>query len=93
MGAGRALGIRGVSCKTGKDRTGAEVNDALASEAEKTDKTKKHNVRDKLAGGISYRITGENTGKHNAYAFNWLQQKFLPPEWFPPKQYCGGGPS
>lgn len=86
-------GVRGISCKTGKDRTGAEVSDTLASNVEKSDQKKKSEIRDSLAGGISYHITGQNTGKQNAYAFNSLQYQFLPKEWRPPKQYCGDVPS
>lgn len=91
-------GVRGISCKTGKDRTAAEVNDTLAAKAAPTapntpSNETKMQIRDKLAGGISFQITGQCTGKQNAYAFNRIQYEFLPPDWRPPKKYCGNVPS
>lgn len=86
---------RGVVCKSGKDRTGAEVSDSLAAgiakKLGKDDEEKKalrKEAREKLAAGISHRITGINTGKRNGYAFNAGQWETLPEEWRPPRNLC-----
>ncbi len=86
--AARALGgVCGLSCKTGKDRTGAEAARILARDA------KKPELQKELIGGISYALTGFNTGKANGYAFNQFQFATLPPDWHLPLEYCGSGPT
>lgn len=100
-------GSRGINCKSGKDRTGTEANNTLAYAA--VLHLAKHNtkfapsdqskaqlyraIKRNLDGGISYAITGQNTGKHNAYAFNDFQYPTLPEAWRPRKDFCGNVPS
>ena len=93
-------GITGINCKSGKDRTGMvfcylESRQAL----EVFQITKKatvekatayaNKVQDNLASGISYDITGLNTGEDNGYAFNILQRQFLPEVFRVDPKLCG----
>lgn len=82
-------GGQGIVCKSGKDRTGAAVSKLLAEDIAASTGVSAAEARKKLFGGLSYRITGVNTGKGNAYAFNWLQRLFLPRLWCPPANLCG----
>lgn len=91
-------GNRGVVCKSGKDRTGSEVNETLteATTRNMTGKTSEEELKEfqsalrrELDGGISYVITGDNTMKSNAYAFNAGQHNTLPEDWKPSEDLCG----
>jgi len=89
----RALkGGRGISCKSGKDRTGTEAANRLAR-AVSSSAEERRAIREELFGRLSFAVTGQNTGKRNAYAFNALQYETLPPQWRPSKKYCGNVPS
>lgn len=85
-------GARGISCKSGKDRTGTEASNTL-SRAHRSDgnenEARVKKINEELMGGNSYEITGENTGEENAYAFNKWQRPTLPEAWRPPEKFCG----
>lgn len=87
-------GGRGIVCKSGKDRTGTEcsyqLTQSLAAKLGVHDEAAIVAMRDQLAQGISYAITGQNTGSDDGYAFNGGQYATLPEEWRLPRKLCRG---
>ncbi len=85
-------GMMGINCKSGKDRTGMvfcymqsrkalEVFKGKGGEVLRKAEEYAKKVQDKLSEGLSYYVTGLNTGKKDGYSFNPFQRMFLP-EWF-----------
>jgi len=85
-------GVRGVNCKSGKDRTALELAQSLSQDAVEAGQLSPHLqaalVRD-LQAGLSYMQTGENNGQPSAYAFSETELVCLPPGWSPKWQLCG----
>lgn len=85
-----------VKCKSGKDRTGAKIcqyfSDEFSSKTPK-ERANKQKIKERLQLGISYHLTGINTGKCKGFAFNEVQQRCLPEALALPENVCGSAPS
>jgi hypothetical protein len=94
-------GMVSIKCKSGKDRTGIAVVNLLkaavthklrlaAAEADfqPLGKEQAEKLKREIEGGISHHITGLNTAKGDAYAFNAFQSTFLPEEMTPERRLC-----
>eukprot|EP01130_Rhizamoeba_saxonica_P014043 TRINITY_DN6078_c0_g1_i1.p1 TRINITY_DN6078_c0_g1~~TRINITY_DN6078_c0_g1_i1.p1 ORF type:complete len:704 (-),score=116.49 TRINITY_DN6078_c0_g1_i1:40-2151(-) len=87
------FGQIGIVCKSGKDRTGAFVTRSILKSLQKKQYLLDYdNVSKKIHGGVSYSITGYNTGI-KSYAFNKLQTLTMPNGFAPDDQYCGSNVS
>jgi hypothetical protein len=83
----------GILCKSGKDRTAQGVADLFVEELKSSfDQAEMDDLRKAVQEGVSYKITGLNTGKSNGYAFNLYQRNCLPkdlrPNWW---KLCSSG--
>lgn len=82
-----------VKCKSGKDRTGAKICQYFSNAFSREKLETRHEIKENFQYGISYHLTGINTGKSKAFAFNPIQQKFLPDALVLPEEVCGSAPS
>ncbi|KAG1660815.1 hypothetical protein FOA52_010240 [Chlamydomonas sp. UWO 241] len=91
--AARELGgCRSVNCKSGKDRTGAELALAMRDEAARQLQLsggQQAALVDALLGGLSYTVTAQNCAQPAVYSFTEFELATLPPDWAPHWRLCG----
>lgn len=75
-------------CKSGKDRTGAIICQFFSKRFQDVEGHRKL-IKAKLQRGVSHYLTGANTGKPKAYAFNWFQRLFIPKDLAVDPTLCG----
>ena len=85
-------GVRGVNCKSGKDRTAMEISLLFSIEAGRElslPRRKQDELCKSLQRGLSYLLTAQNNGKPTAYAFTEFELATMPPKWAPEWKLCG----
>ncbi|GAX76742.1 hypothetical protein CEUSTIGMA_g4189.t1 [Chlamydomonas eustigma] len=85
-------GVRGVNCKSGKDRTAMEIALSFTQEASRQldlSSAQQHTLCQAAMSGLSYELTSQNNGRPCAYAFNEFELVTMPPGWSPDWKLCG----